>query len=647
MNRLAVFLFIAFIIPVGLLVSPLATDVQAAAYAQSLSPEHAFDAELIVYYTNLQRRAHGLAPLKISRDLTEAALTFAEDVVVNMDAGYCGHTDSDGRNVGQRIENTGLIGAQMWGENVVCGVLSPQEAVDAWMASAGHKENILQPEFTEIGVGHFVQGDSGYIVQNFALDINTAPVIINNESPSSTSRDVTLYIYPHNVRSGMAGMGTAVEMMISNSPRFDGASWQPYTTELSWTLSEGEGAKRVYVATRDSNGRRSVRFDDIYLGSAPRQSIPLDSYPAVETAISRDVIVNQLPEAEFAGAVQLSLDWELSESDETSRIYYGDVTYVDDHNAHGRRALRMGVSPELGYSVHWATDYIAGQELVAYARLKVEDNLSSGDVVNIELRGNGNTYASMNIKASDFGSTGVYQEFPLAFSIPEDFKPALLEIHVQQKKQAVVYFDGVAFFTGAQSMNADLPWSLAHLAHRDRGLRIRTVSAEGAVSAAHLVYPTITTNRGEDAARVVVEQPEDTQIETPQTDDAKQENDDASFDGQGAVQIQASETHVSLEAEQGRQTTVKHRVAITCSNCPRSDWSVGSSATWLSGSRVGDDVEINVNAAGLSVGRHTANLTVVPEDHSVATSTEIQVIVTVNTASVALAESLYLPLTFK
>jgi uncharacterized protein YkwD len=49
------------------------------------------------------------------------------------------------------------------GENIAKGQRSPQEVMDAWMNSQGHRENILSPNFTMIGVGYY----NGYWVQEF------------------------------------------------------------------------------------------------------------------------------------------------------------------------------------------------------------------------------------------------------------------------------------------------------------------------------------------------------------------------------------------------------------------------------------------------------------------------------------------------
>ena len=47
------------------------------------------------------------------------------------------------------------------GENIAMGQRSPEEVVQAWMNSQGHRENIMNPNFTHIGVGHVATGTTG------------------------------------------------------------------------------------------------------------------------------------------------------------------------------------------------------------------------------------------------------------------------------------------------------------------------------------------------------------------------------------------------------------------------------------------------------------------------------------------------------
>ncbi|MET0711371.1 MAG: CAP domain-containing protein [Jiangellaceae bacterium] len=105
--------------------------------------------EQVVTLTNQQRAAAGLAPLSVDVSLANAAQAHAND-----QATYdtMSHSGSDGSNAGTRIQRTGYP-LQNWGENVAVDFATAQQVVAAWMASPGHRANILSGNFTQIGIG--------------------------------------------------------------------------------------------------------------------------------------------------------------------------------------------------------------------------------------------------------------------------------------------------------------------------------------------------------------------------------------------------------------------------------------------------------------------------------------------------------------
>ncbi len=76
-----------------------------------------------------------------------------------VDRQYFGHVSKSGRDVVDRLTRTGYLGgAQTWavGENLAWGSGSrstPRRIVKAWMGSPGHRHNILNARFREIGIG--------------------------------------------------------------------------------------------------------------------------------------------------------------------------------------------------------------------------------------------------------------------------------------------------------------------------------------------------------------------------------------------------------------------------------------------------------------------------------------------------------------
>ena len=106
---------------------------------------------------NEERNAVGLDPYDWNGDLGLAAQLHAEDM---NDQGYFSHDSLDGRDFVERIDDAGYDGSAR-GENIARGQRSPEQVMESWMDSDGHRRNILAEGSNEIGVGfidnHWVQ----------------------------------------------------------------------------------------------------------------------------------------------------------------------------------------------------------------------------------------------------------------------------------------------------------------------------------------------------------------------------------------------------------------------------------------------------------------------------------------------------------
>jgi uncharacterized protein YkwD len=113
-------------------------------------------AEATLCLLNGERADHGLAPLAVNEQLGAAASAFAQDLVAGS---YFSHTGRDGSDVLERIERTDYIQPDRgWalGENLAWGtgaLATPGSIMQAWMNSPGHRDNILNPSYREIGIG--------------------------------------------------------------------------------------------------------------------------------------------------------------------------------------------------------------------------------------------------------------------------------------------------------------------------------------------------------------------------------------------------------------------------------------------------------------------------------------------------------------
>ncbi len=105
---------------------------------------------------NAERSAHGVRPLRLDQRLSRASLRHSRDMVAHR---YFAHDSRNGSGFSARIARTGwMSGRSRWnvGENLAWGsgtLATPRAIVKAWMHSAGHRHNILQPRFHVIGIG--------------------------------------------------------------------------------------------------------------------------------------------------------------------------------------------------------------------------------------------------------------------------------------------------------------------------------------------------------------------------------------------------------------------------------------------------------------------------------------------------------------
>ena len=122
------------------------------------TPTVANEVQQVLDMVNAERVGRGLVPVQLSPELNEAALVHTQRQAAD---GQIYHQDPrDGSGPGDRISRTGYR-FSTWGENVAAGYPTPAAVMSAWMNSPGHCRNILNPAFTEMGVG-FVTGGARY-----------------------------------------------------------------------------------------------------------------------------------------------------------------------------------------------------------------------------------------------------------------------------------------------------------------------------------------------------------------------------------------------------------------------------------------------------------------------------------------------------
>ena len=108
----------------------------------------------VVRLVNQERTTRGLKELKMNWELSRVARYKSQDMC---DRGYFSHTSPTYGSPFTMIRNFG-ISYRTAGENIAKGYATPQAVVNGWMNSDGHRANILNASFTEIGVGYVASG---------------------------------------------------------------------------------------------------------------------------------------------------------------------------------------------------------------------------------------------------------------------------------------------------------------------------------------------------------------------------------------------------------------------------------------------------------------------------------------------------------
>ena len=116
----------------------------------------------VLELVNKERKANGLSPVTSSN----ASLNSAADKRAAEQAVSFSHTRPDGRSWSTVLSDYGVkYGAA--GENVAYGQRTPEEVMQAWMNSSGHRANILNASYKELGIGVYYKNGTYYWSQLF------------------------------------------------------------------------------------------------------------------------------------------------------------------------------------------------------------------------------------------------------------------------------------------------------------------------------------------------------------------------------------------------------------------------------------------------------------------------------------------------
>lgn len=176
MKKLTIFI-LALVMTIMCSVSSFAADGQDGhTLTGKFDSAKAFE---VLDKVNAERKSAGLSPLTMDKELLEAAKIRAAECAVEFS-----HTRPNG-------ENCFTVCSRAFGENIASGQTSAAEVMNSWMNSSGHRANILDSDFTSIGVGCFLGTAGEYEwVQLFGVDNDGGTAV----KPSTSVSTETVFI---------------------------------------------------------------------------------------------------------------------------------------------------------------------------------------------------------------------------------------------------------------------------------------------------------------------------------------------------------------------------------------------------------------------------------------------------------------------
>jgi hypothetical protein len=219
-----------------------------------------FESE-VIDLVNVERVVQGLHPLTADDNLATSARDHSEDMGLQ---GYFSHTSLDGRSVPDRITAAGYS-FNTYGENIAGGQPTPEAVIDAWMASSGHRANILNPIFCDIGVGYAYLTNSTYRhywTQDFGRKTGVS------SCPGITTYTITATASPGG----------------SISPEGNVSVYQGSNKTFTMTPNSGYSVSELWVDGDGKNIETSYVFSNVSSNHAIEVIFALNQYPPVANA---------------------------------------------------------------------------------------------------------------------------------------------------------------------------------------------------------------------------------------------------------------------------------------------------------------------------------------------------------------------------
>lgn len=191
-----------------ILIAVLVVQVSSQIWVRSssvLGDDATINAPTLLADTNQVRQGEGLAPLNLSTQLSEAAYLKAQDM---LDKQYWAHTSPDGVQPWQWFSTVGYR-YSVAGENLARNFSSSEAAIQAWMNSPAHRENILKSEYQDVGFS-VVQGQMAGQAVSLVVALYAAPA----DTVVSAVQGAQNFVAPQAASLGLtARIGVALQQM--------------------------------------------------------------------------------------------------------------------------------------------------------------------------------------------------------------------------------------------------------------------------------------------------------------------------------------------------------------------------------------------------------------------------------------------------
>ncbi|MBR1735811.1 MAG: hypothetical protein IJ736_02180 [Firmicutes bacterium] len=140
---------------------PTTPTQQTTPQTPQVSQNNSSYAKQVLDLVNNERAKNGLSPLVLDNALSSVAQAKSEDM---MNKNYFSHTSPTYGSPFDMMKQFG-ISYTYAGENIAKGQKTPEQVVNAWMNSEGHRANILNKNFTKMGLGYAASGSTTYWTQ--------------------------------------------------------------------------------------------------------------------------------------------------------------------------------------------------------------------------------------------------------------------------------------------------------------------------------------------------------------------------------------------------------------------------------------------------------------------------------------------------